>query len=74
MGFVLEFHPFICQEIRLFRPSGCQTAGRIYNPIAGVVAEIFRAAQYLPDQPGIFRPPDEAGNLPVGCNTALRNL
>ena len=52
---------FLLREIRR------EAARMIDNPVAGIAAVIFGAAQYVSYKARIFVPADEACDLPVSC-------
>ena len=71
MGRIPQGNPLGPEQIGLLRPAGYQPSRVVDDPVAGVLAVARRHAQHPPHQPGIFLPPDQHGNLPIGGDTAL---
>ena len=68
---VFKRNAFGKQAIFLLREIRREAARMIDNPVAGIVAVIFGAAQYISYKARIFIPADEACDLPVSCDLAF---
>ena len=67
-------HSFLTKKFRLFNPSRHSSSDMVDNPVARVLTVLIRHTENSSDQPRVFLPANQPGNLPVGRNFSERYL